>query len=147
MKISRRIILVIFQIIIVMPALAQDISEIFDDIVLRIDTNEFSYNKNQVLFKGKPHLAFSFIEPETVCEVELFPVGGLDLNGLALNPSGDFRLIDSLLIIKGSSIRFKVRFVDLVNSSFLKFSFSSPETSERGLPWLRSTSFPIRLHT
>ena len=134
MKISRWIFISLLPIIIVMPGMAQNISEIFEDIVLRVDTSEFSYADDKVLFKGKPHLAFSFTEPETVCEVELFPVGGLDLTGLTLNPSGDFRLIDSLLVIKGRSIRFKVRFVDLVNSSFLKFSFSHPETSEGGSP-------------
>ena len=134
MKISRRIIILLLQIIIIMQGWSQDIDEIFDDIVLRIDTSEFSFINDQVLFKGKPHLAFSFTEPETVCEVELFPAGGLDLEGLTLIPSGDYRLIDSLQTIKGKSIRFKVRFVDLVNTSFLRFSFSHPETSERGSP-------------
>ena len=134
MKISRRITILLLQIIIVMPGLAQDLSEIFDDIVLRVDTSEFSFNNDQVLYQGRPHLAFSYSEPEAVCEVELFPAGGLDLAGLTLNPSGDYRLIDSLQIIKGRSIRFKLRFTDLVNSSFLKFSFSHPETSESGSP-------------
>jgi hypothetical protein len=88
MKISRWIIISLLQVIIVMPGLAQDISEIFDDIVLKIDTSEFSFSNDQVLYKGAPHLAFSFTEPETVCEVELFPAGGLDLAGITLNPSG-----------------------------------------------------------
>ncbi len=134
MKISRTIIIILLQIILVMPGISQDNKEIFDDIILRIDTSEFSFNSNQVLYQGKPHLAFSFTEPESVCEVELFPAGGLDLTGLVLNPSGDFKLIDSLQIIRGRSIRFKVRFADLVNASFLKFTFSRPETSERGSP-------------
>jgi hypothetical protein len=134
MKISRTIIIILLQIIVVMPGISQDTKEIFDDIVLRIDTSEFSFKRNQVLYQGKPHLAFSFTEPESVCEVELFPAEGLDLAGLVLNPSGDFKLIDSLQIIRGKSIRFKVRFSDLVNASFLKFTFSHPETSERASP-------------
>ena len=134
MKISCTIILILLQIILVMPGISQDTKEIFDDIVLRIDTSEFSFNSDQVLFQGKPHLAFGFTEPESVCEAELFPAGGLDLTGLVLNPSGDFKMIDSLQIIRGRSIRFKVRFEDLVNASFLRFIFSRPETSESGTP-------------
>jgi hypothetical protein len=134
MKISRTINIIMLQIIGVMPGISQDTKGIFDDIVLRIDTSEFSFSRNQVLYQGKPHLAFSFTEPESVCEVEMFPAVGQDLAGLVLNPSGDFKLIDSLQIIRGKSIRFKVRFADLVNSSFLKFTFSHPETSERSSP-------------
>jgi len=134
MKSRRFIHILLLQLILAMPGRAQDISDIFDDVILRIDTSEFSLNSDQVRFQGKPHLAFSFTEPETVCEVELFPASGLDLTNLILNPSGDFKLVDSLQIIRGKSIRFKVRFEDLVNTSFLKFSFSHPESSLRGSP-------------
>jgi hypothetical protein len=116
-----------------MPGMAQDISDLFDDIILRIDTGEFSLTSDQVRFQGKSHLAFSFTEPAAVCEVELLPASGLDLTDLMLHPSGDFKLIDSLQIIRGRSMRFKVRFVDLVNTAFLKFSFSLPDSSVRGV--------------
>ncbi len=142
MKISRWIIISLLQIIIIMPGWSQDISEIFDDIVLRIDTSEFSYSRDQVQFQGKSHLAFSFTEPEAVCEVELMPAGGLDLSELRLQASGDFELIDSMQNIRDQHIRFKVRFKDLVNSSFLKFTFSHPESSLRGSPLAEISLLP-----
>jgi hypothetical protein len=142
MKISRTIIISLLQIIIIMPGIAQDISRIFDDIILRIDTSEYSYSRDRVQFQGKSHLAFSFSEPEAVCEVELFPASGQDLSGLRLQPSGDFKLIDSLQIIGDQYIRFKVRFEDLVNSSFLKFSFTRSENSLRGSPFTEINLLP-----
>jgi hypothetical protein len=44
MKISCRILLLPFCIMMVVQGMAQDISEIFDDIVLRVDTSEFSFS-------------------------------------------------------------------------------------------------------
>ena len=113
---------------------AQDAGDVFRDVILKIDTNEFSYTADRVQYQGKPHLAFSFTEAESVCEVELLPAAGQDLSGLELYPSGDYRLIDSLQVIRGEFIRFKARFEDLVNADFLKFSFSRRDSSEKGSP-------------
>jgi hypothetical protein len=124
----------LLQCILALPGNTQHITDIFRDIILRIDTSEFSYTNNTVQYRGRPHLAIGFTEAESVCEVELLPVNGLDLSGLILHPSGDYRLIDSLQVISGRSIRFKIRFDDLVNSSFLKLTFSHPEAAAQGSP-------------
>jgi hypothetical protein len=142
MTVRHTISILLLQLAIFFPGNAQDISDIIKDVILRIDTSEYSYARNQIQYQGKPHLAFGFTESEAVCEVELVPVSGLDLSGLTLNPSGDYRLIDSLQIIRGKFIRFKVRFEDLVNSSFLKFSFSHPESSLSGSPLVEINLLP-----
>ena len=142
MKSRRSISILLIQFILVLPGIAQDVNDIFDDIILRIDTSEYSFTRDQIQFKGQPHLPFSFSEPAAVCEVELVPASGLDLADLKLHPSGDFKLVDSLQIIRGKFIRFKVRFVDLVNTSFLKFTFSHPETSLRGSPLVEINLLP-----
>jgi len=108
---------------VVLPAKAQNITSVVRDAVLRVDTNEFSLSKDRIIFQGSPHLAFRFSNPETVCEVSLVAGYQQSLEGLTLLPSGDFEIIDSLLQIDGETVRFKVRFNDLINTNYLKFSF------------------------
>lgn len=110
------------------PGNAQDISRIFSDVVLRIDTSEFSLAGDQVIYLGKSHLAFQFTDPDPVCELSLQAAPGHSLEDIELLPSGDFELIDSLLKINGETIRFKVRFEDLVNTNYLKFTFTSGDS-------------------
>jgi len=110
------------------PGNTQDITDIFDDIILRTDTSEYSYQENQVSFRGKPHLAFQFWDPDPVCEVTLHVIQGDSLAGIQLLPSGDFEVVDSLMYIDNDKARFKVRFLDLLNSDFLKFSFKFTDT-------------------
>ena len=102
--------------------------DMFDDIVLRTDTSEYSYRENQVSYQGSPHLAFRFWDPDPVSEVTLHLIQGDTLAEIQLLPSGDFEVVDSLVYINDNKARFKVRFLDLLNSDFLKFSFKSTDT-------------------
>ncbi len=107
----------------VIPAKSQEFYSIVRDVVLRIDTNEFSLEKDLILFQGKSHLGFRFSNPEPVCEIFIKAANGQSLDELKLLPSGDYIILDSLLEIDSETVRFKVRFNDLINSNYLKFSF------------------------
>ncbi len=71
-------------------AYPQDISRVFRDIVIRIDTNAFSMARDQVTYQGIHHLAFRFTDQNPVCEINLYAAKGRSLEGLNLLPSGDF---------------------------------------------------------
>ncbi len=108
---------------IILPAKAQDIKSLVRDVVLKVDTNEFTLTNDRIMFQGDPFLAFSFSNPEPVCEVTLVAGYQQSFEELSLLPSGDFEIIDSLLQTDGETMRFKVRFNDLINVNYLKFSF------------------------
>lgn len=118
-----RNIYLILMLVLTRPAGAQDISSIFRDVVLRIDTSEYSLARNRVVYQNRTHLSFRFTDTDPVCEVSLHTAQGISIGELSIVPSGDFELIDSLLIISSESARFKVRFNDLVNTGYLKFVF------------------------
>jgi hypothetical protein len=114
------------------PAKAQNVSRIFGDAVLRIDTSEYSLARDRVNYQGRTYLAFQFSDPEPVCEVILKALPGGSLEGLELVPSGDFELVDSLLLVDPGLAQFKVRFRDLINSNFLKFTFRTGDSLDQG---------------
>jgi hypothetical protein len=130
-----RILILILILSVTWPANAQNVprvSRVFRDVVLRIDTSEYSLARDRVSYQGQSYLAFRFSDPEPVCEVDLRAEPGISLGGLELVPSGDFELIDSLLLVDPGLARFKVRFSDLLNSNFLKFTFRTGDTLEQG---------------
>lgn len=128
-----------------LPGNAQDISRIFSDVVLRIDTNEFSLANDQVIYQDKSQLAFQFIDQDPVCELSMHAAPGFSFEGLSLVPSGDFELIDSLLKINTETIRFKVRFNDLVNTNYLKFTFTLRDSLLHDTGLLELNLFPYTL--
>ena len=97
---------------------------------MRIDTNEYSLTQDRVTYRGNSYLAFCFTDPDPVCEVDLFLKDGTSPESLSLVPSGDFQLIDSLIAVGPEQARFKVRFRDLINTNFLKFTFTTGDSLE-----------------
>ncbi|MFC2113455.1 hypothetical protein ACFLTA_09330 [Bacteroidota bacterium] len=136
----RSLLLVLVIIFLSPPARSQEITDFFGDVVLRIDTSEYSMLGNQVSYLDQQHLAFRFSEADPVCEVTLHALPGDTLEGISLLPSGDFELIDSLLILNHNTARFKVRFRDLANSGYLKFSFQSADSI-----WLEAGPTELKL--
>lgn len=124
-----RSILIFLLIMLIRPATSQDVTHIFKDVVLRIDTSEYSLLDNPAVFLDEHHLAFRFTDPEPVCEVLLTSNPGFPVGHVALLPSGDFDLVDSLIVTGPDQARFKVRFNDLVNTDYLKFVFRSADSS------------------
>ncbi|MFC2098762.1 hypothetical protein ACFLSP_03345, partial [Bacteroidota bacterium] len=67
----RSLLLVLVIIFLSPPARSQEITDFFGDVVLRIDTSEYSMLGNQVSYLDQQHLAFRFSEADPVCEVTL----------------------------------------------------------------------------
>lgn len=104
-------------------------SQFFSDIVLHIDTTQYSWAKHAIEVRGKKQLAFPYDEESEIVEVFLRFRNISDSNNLRLLPSGDYELVDSLLVLPNYA-RFKVKFRSLTESNFLKFTFEvSTDTS------------------
>ncbi len=95
---------------------------IFLDAKLFVDTLEYSYRNNALNIGANKALAFEYKKEAEVAEVYLFFDQELAPNRLALVPSADFTLVDSILIFDDYA-RFKIRFNALTESEFLKFIF------------------------
>ena len=128
---SERIVITLFSLWIAGTVSAQHISQIFDDIVVRVDTNVFSIREHQLLQNNTDYLYFYYDNPDEVCEVTLYPSGerDRDIEHIELVESGDFTIIDSILFINDSFYRFKVEFEDLNRSRFLKFLFNITDSA------------------
>ena len=104
--------------------------KIFKNVILKVDTLEFSLLKNTILSGNAKSLCFEYTNTDEVCEVNLILSDGLNPEMISLLPSGDYTLIDSLLKISEDELRFKVRFTDLTKSEFLRFSFGVNQKSD-----------------
>ncbi len=127
MKKNISIILLLFGLIF---PLAGQTGSLFQNVILRIDTLDYSYLKNTVTVDGKKKIYFRYDNEDEVAQVDLVPIKGIYQKGLHLLPSGDFELIDSLLWINPELIRFKVRFRNLTKTDFLKFSFAVTDSTD-----------------
>ncbi len=105
----------------------------FKNIILKVDTLEFSQIKNSITSGKEKKLYFEYNNPDEVCEVSLFPDNGLGPGKLSLLPSGDFTIIDSIVMVDNELLRFKVRFNNLTLSEFLKFRFVFYENTDSTL--------------
>jgi len=100
---------------------------IFRNVILKVDTLEYSMQKNSIVVGNEKKIYFEYANSDEVCEVTLFAVNDSNSHKPVLLSSGDFSLIDSIYKIDTDQFRFKVRFSDLTNSEFLTFRFASRE--------------------
>ena len=121
---------------------AQHISQIFEDIIIRVDTNTYSIKEHHLLHNNTDYLYFNYDTPDEVCEVLLYPATEYEINHIELIQSGDFSIIDSILFVNDSFYRFKVEFEDLNKSRFLKFLFNITDTSSANPKLIELNLFP-----
>jgi hypothetical protein len=98
-------------------------SEVFDKIEIHIDSKVFDSRQHLVQYNGENHLYFEFEENDPVCEVRLFPENINVSRYLSLIRSQDYDILDSMINVNDHYLRFRIKFRDLSNSSFLKFTF------------------------
>jgi hypothetical protein len=114
----------------------------FREVILKIDTSTFAFSKNTVTIDGEQQLYFRYEDVDAVCEVELHPLYPAAIRQIALLSSADFSLVDSMLRID-NHFRFKVRFTQLTQSDFIKFTFSIAPPG-RGEPFIYELKlFPV----
>ena len=94
----------------------------FVDMIFKIDTSVYTWQKNALMINGKRQLPFYYDSENEVAEIELKLAGYAEAAAIQLKVSNDYILLDSLLAFD-NYIRFKVKFKDLTASNFLKFVF------------------------
>lgn len=95
----------------------------FKEVVLLIDTLKFTQQKNTITFRGDKYLAFEYFVDNPPCEIRLYPQSMENIQKIALAPSGDFEVIDSVFRSQ-DHFRFKVRFNNLNQTQFANFNFT-----------------------
>lgn len=118
----KKIYSLIFLTFLISPAFSQS-ELIFENIKLKIDTLEFSLIENNIDINSESYIAFNYINPNSVCEAELFLKDFADSLNMDLLSSGDYEIIDSVHRISNNHYKFKIQFKNLTSSEFLKFSF------------------------
>lgn len=96
--------------------------DIFRLVELRVDTLVFNSNENTIRQNDENNLYFLYDDEDEICEVRLYPKYNVEISSLNLIRSADFDLIDSIVNINNNYYQFKVRFMNLTKSQFLKFS-------------------------
>ncbi len=103
---------------------AQDQTQnFFEEIVLAVDTNRFTWSRDKVAWQGEPHLPFEYTLEQPIVELRLYPSGIFPIDSIFLLPSEDFTVIDSLRWVTQSNFRCKVRYKGITNRNFLGFQF------------------------
>ncbi|NRB50923.1 MAG: hypothetical protein HRU41_24855 [Saprospiraceae bacterium] len=104
--------------------LAQDQTQnFFEEIILAVDTNRFTWSKDKLSWQGEPQLPFEYTVEQPIVELRLYPSGIFPIDSIFLLPSEDFTLVDSLRWVTQSNFRAKVRFNGITNRNFLAFNF------------------------
>jgi hypothetical protein len=98
--------------------------DLFDNVLLKVDDQQFSWESNRVTISGKEQLHFEYEQDNSVVEVELYPNKLYSIRAIKLLPSDDYDIVDSLVNINDMYFRFKVKFKQLTKSRFLQFTFS-----------------------
>ena len=94
----------------------------FVDMIFKIDTSVYTWQKNAIMINGKMQLPFYYDSENEVAEIELKMAGYAEAGAIQLKVSNDYIILDSLLAFD-DYIRFKVKLKDLTASNFLKFVF------------------------
>jgi hypothetical protein len=123
---------ILFLLFIAIPAIQAQVSleNPFRNVILILDTLEFSSLKNTIVSGNQKKIYFEYSRGDEVCEVSLFPSRETSAGMISLLPSGDFDLVDSIIKIDNEQFRFKIRFKDLNRSEFLKLSFKIQESPD-----------------
>lgn len=110
---------------------------LFDNIVVSVDTNQFSSRSDMVFLRGERHLAFKYTQEEQVVVFELFPRNASFFGNrtLSIIPSADFDILDSMAFYDGDHFQFRVRFKNISRADFsqIGFNLTAPEGERKFL--------------
>ena len=128
----------------------QDHANTIKDVSLRIEEIEYFFSRDGLSYNDEPHLFFRITTGNPVAEIRVYPlVEKTPIENLTLLPSPDFTLIDSLVFVNNDHYRVRVRFSDLLETSFPSLIFSYVNEHGIGInheiplfPYFISTLFP-----
>lgn len=100
----------------------------FSDIQLRIDTNIYKYSLDRIFVQNEWRIPFEYQETNSVVEFRIFPHNEVIENvEWKLNPSNEYKIIDSLSLRADGYYHFKVQFTDLSEAAFLNINLEENE--------------------
>jgi hypothetical protein len=121
------------------------------DVVLRIDTLEFSYVRDRVTFRQERHLAFRYTSDETVAELRFYPHDNLpERPDIKLLRAADYDIIDSLVYFDEGYFRTRIRFKSLSNTDFITLNLETKVAGEGrtiAIPLLPYTQTKVNIYT
>ena len=112
------------------------LESIFRRLEIRTDSQTYTSENHQVLIDGSRILYFYYDNENEIAEITLIPEAasaGMDLH---LIPSGDYEIVDSLLLY-GEAWHCKIRFKNLTQTQFLKLQIHYTTTETTGYESIR----------
>ncbi len=100
------------------------------DLRLYMDTSVYSWDDDKIMFRNKEYLPFEYQEESEVAEGFLYFDIDSGIDDIELLRSSDFEILDSIFIVDDHA-RFKIKFRELTNTDFLKFTFKIELDSQR----------------
>ncbi len=95
------------------------------DLSLRIENTDYYFKRDGLRYNNERHLFFRVSGSNPIAELRVYPsVAGTAIEGLRLLPSSGFEVLDSLVFINNEHYRARIRFLDLVETSFPSLIFS-----------------------
>lgn len=107
------------------PVVAQnfDGNSVFSNAIIKVDTLQRQWSSQKLKFENQWYLPLPFGRKDPVVEFQLALRNPDKLKAIQLLPSADWKQQDSLIITE-STLSFKLRFLDIYASDFLKLQFS-----------------------
>ena len=102
----------------------QSFGSLFNEIVIKVDSSQYSYSKNHIKYQGQNYLYFYFNSEDEVCELNLFPAFDSKITSVELLKSSDYVQLDSIVFLNRDHYKIRVKFLNLNKSNFLNFTFN-----------------------
>jgi len=121
-----------------------------DNVILQTETSTFSTSKDTVNYQNKNYLFFQYSKDNEICDIKVFSSNKHKLKALSLIESSDFKLLDSVINYNNQYYTFKVQFLHLSTSSFLRFRLNIELDSSRviqEIPLLPVTNTTVEINT
>jgi len=156
--------LLLFSLLLLKPALTAQITigqnttiaqnsidDLFSDIILRIDTFEFSWQTDRIRIRDVYHLAFEYQRSNSVVELFLYPKATAGITQIALQSSGDYGMIDTLVLENRTYFRTKLRFANITETDFLRlrlevFRVADPLSLKLDIPLFPHTPTQVKFY-
>ena len=124
-------------------------SNYIDKVNLQIGSSTFSTSKDTVNYQNKNYLSFVYSKENEVCDVKIFPSTKYRIKDISLVESADFKLVDSVVNYNKEYYTFKVQFLHLSTTDFLRFRLNIELDSSiviQDIPLLPVTNTTVKLN-
>ena len=92
-----------------------------DKVTIQTDASVFSTSKETIRFQNNDYLFFRYSKENEICDIKVFPSPKHKIKDISLVESADFKLVDSVVNFNDQYYTFKVQFLHLSTTDFLRF--------------------------